>query len=335
MMTPSRDTMSAITIPEPGGAEPLTLARLDRPQPGEGQVLIKVAAAGVNRPDLLQRAGKYPPPPGASPLLGLEVAGEIVAVGPGVSEEYLDDSVCALVNGGGYAEYCVADLGCCLPVPGGLSWAEAAALPECFFTVWSNVFDRADLRSGETFLVHGGASGIGTTAIQLAHAFGARVFTTAGSAEKCARCEALGAERAINYREEDFVEELKQATNGRGVDVVLDIIGGDYIKRNLKLMATEGRLVQIAFQQGSTVTLDLMRLMLKRLHMTGATLRSRPLADKMAIASALKKQVWPLLAAGTIRPILHQTFPLSQATAAHAALETGTHFGKIVLTVEG
>lgn len=324
-------SMVAIEISEPGGPEVLKPVSRPVPTPGHGEVLVKVAAAGVNRPDVVQRLGLYPPPPGASDLPGLEIAGTIVDVGAGVTGLSKGDKVCALVAGGGYAEYCLADAPLVLPMPKGLSLEEAAALPETFFTVWTNVFDRARLRAGETILIHGGTSGIGTTAIQLAHVFGARVFATAGSAEKCAACERLGAERAINYRDEDFVAVTQKLTEGRGVDVILDMVGGPYVERNLKALALEGRLVNIAFLQGSKVEVNLMPLMLKRLTLTGSTLRPRSLEEKTTIADALRAKVWPLLDAGRIAPVMDSTFPLREAAAAHARMEEGAHIGKIVL----
>jgi len=324
-------SMVAVEISEPGGPEVLKPVSRPVPTPGHGEVLLKVAAAGVNRPDVVQRLGLYPPPPGASDLPGLEIAGTIVDVGAGVTGLSKGDKVCALVAGGGYAEYCLADAPLVLPVPKGLSLEEAAALPETFFTVWTNVFDRARLKAGETFLIHGGTSGIGTTAIQLAHVFGARVFATAGSAEKCAACERLGAERAINYRDEDFVAVTQKLTEGRGVDVILDMVGGPYVERNLKALATEGRLVNIAFLQGSKVEVNMMPLMLKRLTLTGSTLRPRSLEEKAAIADALRVKVWPLLDAGRIAPVMDSTFPLREAHAAHTRMEEGAHIGKIVL----
>ena len=326
-------TMPAIEIAEPGGPEVLRPVEVPVPQPGLEEVLIKVAAAGVNRPDAIQRQGSYPAPKGASPLPGLEVAGTVVQVGAHVTGLSVGDEVCALVTGGGYAGYCAAPAPQCLPLPVGLSVEEAAALPETLFTVWSNVFDRAGLKAGETILVHGGSSGIGTTAIQLCRAMGARVFTTAGSDEKCAACVKLGAERAINYRSEDFGPIVKDLTGGRGVDVVLDMVGGDYIARDIDIMATEGRHVSIAFLSGAKVTLNFMKVMLKRLTLTGSTLRARPVADKAAIASALHETVWPLIEAGEIRPLIHSRFPLSEASAAHALMESSAHIGKIVLTV--
>ncbi|MCA9771208.1 MAG: NAD(P)H-quinone oxidoreductase, partial [Myxococcales bacterium] len=295
--------------------------------------VIRVAAAGVNRPDVFQRMGVYAPPPGASDLPGLEVAGEIAAVGEGVTAWKPGDRVCALTPGGGYAEYCATPAAHCLRVPEGLTLVEAAGLPETFFTVWSTVFDRAGLAPGESFLVHGGTSGIGTTAIQLARAFDARVFTTAGSAEKCAVCEELGAERAVNYREEDFVEAIWAATDGKGVDVILDMVGGDYLPRNLKILAVEGRHVSIAFLRGATVEVNLASVMMKRQTLTGATLRPQSEAAKAGIARALAEHVWPKLDAGEIRPVVDRTFPLAEAAEAHRLMESSAHIGKIVLTV--
>jgi len=323
--------MTAIEIAKPGGPEALQPARRPVPAPGAGEVLIRVVAAGINRPDILQRQGGYPPPPGASDIPGLEVAGRIVAVGDGTEPWQVGDPVCALVAGGGYAEYCIAPAAQCLPLPGKLDMTQAAALPETFFTVWTNVFDRGRLKSGETFLVHGGSSGIGTTAIQLAHAFGARVIATAGSAEKCAACRKLGADIAINYRDEDFVAKSMEATGGRGADVILDMVGGDYILRNLKCLAVEGRLVQIAFLKGSTAEINLLPLMLKRQTVTGSTLRPRSVAEKGVIAESLREKVWPLLEAGRIAPVIHATFPLAQAAEAHRLMESSAHVGKIVL----
>ncbi len=326
-------TMTAIEIREPGDPEVLVPTRRPVPQPGKGEVLIKVAAAGVNRPDVLQRQGSYPPPPGASDIPGLELAGEVVALGEGVGAPKLGDQVCALVTGGGYAKYCVAPAPQCLPLPKGYSMEQAAALPETFFTVWVNVFERSGLKPGETLLVHGGTSGIGTTAIQLATALGSRVFATAGSAEKVKACEELGAERGINYREEDFVEVVKQATDGRGVDVILDMVGGDYIPRDIKALAEDGRLSFIAFLGGPKAEVNFMPLMLKRLTITGSTLRARPVEVKAALAAKLKEKVWPLLEAGRIAPVMAASFPLAEAAAAHALMESSGHIGKIVLTV--
>ncbi|MBB6249873.1 NAD(P)H-quinone oxidoreductase [Nitrospirillum iridis] len=325
--------MRAIAITEPGGPDVLKPIERPTPQPGLGQVLIRVAAAGVNRPDCLQRAGAYPPPPDASDLPGLEVAGTIAALGEGVEGWAVGDAVCALVNGGGYADHAVAPAGQCLPVPKGFSMVEAAALPETFFTVWTNVFDRGRLAAGESFLVHGGTSGIGTTAIQLAKAFGAQVFATAGGPDKARACQDLGAERGIDYKAEDFVAVVKEATGGRGVDVILDMVGGDYVPRNIDALADQGRHVSIAFLRGGKVTVNLQPVMAKRLILTGSTLRPRTAAEKGAIAASLRERVWPLLAQGAVRPVIHQTFPLDDAAAAHALMESSQHVGKIVLVV--
>ncbi|WP_227268337.1 NAD(P)H-quinone oxidoreductase [Roseobacter weihaiensis] len=322
--------MRAIEITEAGGPEVLKPTRRPRPEPGHGQVVIKVAWAGVNRPDALQRAGLYAPPPTASDLPGLEASGEVVAIGPGAQGLALGDLVCALLPGGGYAEYVATPAAHCLPVPDGLGLREAACLPETFFTVWSNVFGRGGLKAGERFLVHGGSSGIGTTAIQLAKAFGARVFATAGSAEKCAACLDLGAERAINYREEDFVGILKEAG---GADLILDMVGGDYIPRNLKALSEEGRLVQIAFLGGAKVEVNFAMLMTRRLTMTGSTLRPQSDLAKARIAQDLREAVWPLLSAGSVAPVMDQTFDLDEAAKAHARMESSNHIGKIVLKV--
>jgi putative PIG3 family NAD(P)H quinone oxidoreductase len=323
--------MTAIEIREAGGPEVLVPASRPVPEPGTGEVLIRVAAAGINRPDVLQRAGGYPPPPGASDIPGLEIAGDVVGLGDAVKGRKLGDRVMALVAGGGYAEYCTAPAAQCLPIPKGLDMIEAAAIPETFFTVWSNVFDRGRLKAGESILVHGGSSGIGTTAIQLAKAFGARVFTTAGSADKCAACEKLGAERAINYRDEDFVTVVRDLTDGAGVDVILDMVGGDYIARNIKALAPDGRLCQIAFLGGSKAVVDFLPMMLKRLTLTGSTLRPRPVEFKAAIARALEKNVWPLVEKGAVKPVLFKTLPLAQAAEAHRLMESSAHIGKIVL----
>ena len=323
------ERMQVVEITEPGGPEILAPAERETPKPGKGEVLIKVAAAGVNRPDALQRAGNYPPPPGASDIPGLEVAGEVAALGEGVENYGLGDHVCALVTGGGYAEYCVAPSAQCLPVPQGMDFVHAAGLPETFFTVWSNVFDRAKLAAGETLLVHGGSSGIGTTAIQLARAFGARVFATAGSAEKCEACEELGAERAINYREEDFAEIVKEAG---GADVVLDMVGGDYIAKDIDLLKPDGRLVFIAFLGGPKAEVSFLPVMLKRLTVTGSTLRARGVAFKAGIAANLEARVWPLLEGGQIKVVLNRTFALAEAAKAHELMESSKHIGKIVLT---
>lgn len=326
-------TMTAIEISKPGGPEVLKPVSRPVPTPGHGEILVKVAAAGVNRPDVVQRMGLYPPPPGASDLPGLEIAGTVADVGPGVTRWGLGDQVCALVAGGGYAEYCLVDAPLALPVPDGMELTHAAALPETFFTVWTNVFDRARLQPGETILIHGGSSGIGTTAIQLVSHFGARVIATAGNADKCEACTRLGAARAINYREEDFVAAVQDITDGRGVDVILDMVGGEYVAKNIKALATEGRLVNIAFLQGSKVEVNLMPVMLKRLTLTGSTLRPRSLKEKTAIAEALEARVWPLLSAGRIAPVIDSTFPLAEAAKAHARMEESQHIGKIVLEI--
>jgi len=326
--------MRGVEISTPGPPDVLKVVERPDPVPGPGEVLIRVAAAGVNRPDILQRRGAYPPPPGASDLPGLEVAGVIDALGEGVSDWRAGDRVCALLSGGGYATLCTVPAVQCLPIPGAMDMVTAAAIPETFFTVWTNVFDRGHLRAGETALFHGGSSGIGTTAIQLAVARGARVFVTAGSDEKCRACERLGAERGINYRSEDFVTVIKQVTGGRGVDVILDIVGGDYIARDLVALAVEGRLVVIGFMGGDTSTLDFRRILGRRLTITGSTLRPRTAAEKGEIAAALRKEVWPLLERGAITPVVYRTFPLEQAAAAHALMESSEHVGKIVLTTE-
>jgi putative PIG3 family NAD(P)H quinone oxidoreductase len=323
--------MTAIEIGEPGGPEVLRPARRPVPVPGEGEVVIRVEAAGVNRADCLQRQGGYAPPPGASDIPGLECAGTVAALGPGVAGWRVGERICALLTGGGYAEYVAVPAPQCLPIPGALGMAEAGGVPETVFTVWTTVFERGRLEPGESFLVHGGSSGIGTTAIQLARARGARVFATAGSAEKCAVCVELGAERAINYREEDFVAIVKEMTEGRGVDVILDMVGGDYIQRNLSAMAIEGRLIYIAFLGGPKAEVNFAPMLMKRLTITGATLRARPIAEKGAIAAAVEEKVWPLIADGSIRVVLHKTFPLAEAGAAHTLMESSAHIGKIVL----
>ena len=325
--------MTVIAIRTPGGPEVLTPEPRPVPSPGAGEILVKVAAAGVNRPDVMQRMGQYPPPPGAPDIPGLEIAGEVVACGSGVTRWKQGDKVMALVVGGGYAEYCLAHESHALPVPSGLSLIEAAAVPETFFTVWYNAFERGRLAAGETALIHGGTSGIGTTAIQLAKAFGARAIATAGTPEKCEACRKLGAEVAINYKTEDFVEATKKATGGRGVDLVLDIIGGDYIERNYEAAAVEGRILQIAFQSSPRATVDFRRLMLKRLTHTGSTLRARAVADKAAIARAIEEKVLPLIATGRVKPVIDSTFALRQAAAAHARMDSSQHIGKIVLTL--
>ena len=330
-MTKLPATMSAIAIRAPGGPEVLVVEERPVPQPGPDEILVKVAAAGVNRPDIVQRQGLYPPPPGVTDIPGLEIAGEVVARGSEVSRWRLGDRVTALVPGGGYAAYCPVHETNALAIPDGLPFVEAAAIPETYFTVWHNVFERGGLMSGESLLVHGGASGIGTTAIQLASTFGATVFATAGSADKCRACERLGAQRAINYREEDFVQAVKAETGGRGVDIVLDMVGGDYIPRNYEAVAVDGRIVQIAFLKSSRVEVDFRRLMLKRLTHTGSTLRVRDVAFKAHLAQELRTHVWPLLAAGRVRPVIDSTFPLARAADAHARMESGRHIGKIVL----
>ncbi len=324
--------MTAIGIEAPGGPEMLVPEQRAVPVPGAGEILVKVAAAGVNRPDVMQRKGLYPPPPGAPDIPGLEIAGEIVALGSDVKRWKTGDRVMALVIGGGYAEYCLAHEGHALPV-GTLSMIEAAGIPENFLTVWHNVFERGHLKAGETLLVHGGSSGIGTAAIQLAKNFGARVIVTAGSDEKCAACRKLGADTAINYKTEDFVAATKAATGDKGADVILDMVGGDYITRNYEAAAVEGRIVQIAFQSNPKATVDFRRIMLKRLHHTGSTLRSRSVADKSAIVRALEDHALPLLSAGKIKPLIFKTFPLSAAAEAHALMETSAHIGKIVLSL--
>jgi len=325
--------MTAIGIKSPGGPEALAPEGRPVPVPGPSEVLVRVRAAGVNRPDVMQRKGQYPPPPGAPDIPGLEIAGEVVAIGSKATRWKLGDKICALVSGGGYAEYCVTDEATALPVPKGFSFVEAAALPETFMTVWHNVFERGALKPGETLLVHGGSSGIGTTAIMLAKTFGARVIATAGSPEKCEACRKLGADVAIDYNKEDFVAMTKEATGNKGVELILDMIGGDYVDRNFEAAAVEGRIVQIATQKGAKVTADLRRLMLKRLTHTGSTLRARPVADKAAIARALEAKVWPLLEAGKVRPVIDSTFPLAKASDAHARMETSLHIGKIMLEV--
>jgi NADPH:quinone reductase len=327
--------MICVEIASPGGPEMLRAVERPDPVPAADQILIRVEAAGVNRPDVMQRAGKYPLPPGASDIPGLEVAGTVAALGPGVSGWSVGDRVCALVAGGGYATLCVAPAPQCLPVPASLDAVAAGAVPETFFTVWSNVFDRGRLQPGESALFHGGSSGIGTTAIQLAVARGARVFVTAGSDEKCRACEALGAHHAINYKRDDFVAVIAGLTDHRGVDVVLDIVGGSYIARNLEVLAKDGRLVAIGFMEGeATAHVDLRRVLGRRLTITGSLLRPRPVAEKGAIAAALRREVWPLLETGAVRPIVYRTFPLSEAAAAHRLMESSEHVGKIVLTTE-
>jgi NADPH:quinone reductase len=323
--------MDAIDVTEFGAPSVLVLKRIPVPLPGEYQVLIKVAAAGVNRPDILQRTGGYPPPPGAPTTLGLEVSGEVAAVGAKCNRYKPGDRVCALVPGGGYADFCVAAEANTLPVPFGMTMTEAAGLPETYFTVWTNVFQRGRLAAGETFWVHGGSSGIGSTAIMLAKHFGANVVATAGTDAKCSACLTLGADRTINYRTQDFVEVMR--SQGSEADLVLDMVGGDYVARNFRIMKLEGRIVQIAFQRGSKVEIDLMPIMLKRLTLTGSTLRPRTVEQKAVIAQELEEKVWPLLTGGKCRPVIHATFPLAEAARAHAMMESSVHTGKIILTV--
>ena len=325
--------MRAVEITQPGKPEVLKLGSRPVPQPRTGEMLIKIEAAGVNRPDVLQRMGNYPVPPGASDIPGLELAGKVAALGPGVTDWKIGDALCALVQGGGYAEYVAAPTLQCLPVPKGLSTIEAASLPETFFTVWSNVFDRAAIRPGESFLVQGGSSGIGVTAIQMVKAFGHAVFATAGSAEKCAACVKLGADRAINYKTEDFGAIAKEATGGRGVDVILDMVGGDYVERELKCLADDGRLVIIAFLGGTKASVNLSEVLRRRLVLTGSALRPRSVEFKGAIAQNLRAKVWPLIETKKIRPVIHKTFALGDAAKAHELMESSAHIGKIVLTV--
>ncbi|MET0218668.1 MAG: NAD(P)H-quinone oxidoreductase [Burkholderiales bacterium] len=325
--------MRAVEISSPGGPEVLRATTRTLPRPRTGEVLIEVYAAGINRPDVLQRQGVYAAPTDASDLPGLEVAGRIATVGDGVTDWVIGDAVCALANGGGYAEYCAVPAGQCLPVPKDLDFVQAASLPETCFTVWTNVFDRGVLKPGETFLVQGGTSGIGVTAIQMVNAFGNRVFATAGSDEKCAACVRLGAEVGINYRTQDFVDVVRAATGGKGVDIILDMVGGDYVPRELKALATEGRLVLIAFLGGAKATVNVADIMMRRLVLTGSTLRARDAAVKAGIAQSLREKVWPLIEARRIRPVVHAVFPLDRAADAHALMESGTHVGKIVLAV--
>ncbi len=325
-------TMRAIEITQYGEPEVLKLGTRPVPQPASGEVLIRMAATGINRADTMQRRGNYPVPPGTTDIPGLELSGTIAAVGDGVSDWRVGDEVCALVQGGSYADYCIAPAPQCLPVPKGLSLIEAGSLPETFFTVWSNVFDRGALKGEETLLVQGGTSGIGVTAIQLAHALGHRVFVTAGSDEKCAACLQLGADRAINYRTEDFVKVIKEVTGGKGVDVVLDMVGGSYVNRNLQCMAEDGRLVYIATMGGAKAEINVVALMQKRLSITGSTLRARPVEFKAAITRNLREKVWPLIEAGKIKPVIYKTFALADAASAHALMESSQHIGKIMLT---
>lgn len=332
-MTSLPESMTAVAIREPGGPEVLVAEQRPVPRPGAGELLIRVAAAGVNRPDVLQRMGFYPPPPGASDLPGLEIAGTVVATGPGGDPEMLGQAVCALVAGGGYAEYCVAPAGSVLPVPAGFTMTEAAALPETIFTVWHNLFERGWIKEGETALVHGGTSGIGTTAIGLCKLFDIRIIVTCGSAEKCDAARALGADLAIDYSAEDYVEAVKAFTGGAGVDVVLDMVGGDYVPRNLACLADDGRHVTIAFQRGAKAEIDMSQLMRRRLTMTGSTLRARSADFKAALADEIHKTLWPRLSSGAWKPAMDQAFPLADAAAAHARMQAGAHVGKIVLTI--
>ena len=333
MLTALPDMMRVVEIAAPGPQGVLIAGTRRVPQPERGEVLIEVHCSGVNRPDVLQRLGKYPPPPGASDLPGLEVSGRVVACGEGVSWPADGEMVCALLSGGGYAEYAIAPAPQCLPVPRGLTLVEAAVLPECVFTVWTNVFERGRLAPGEVLLVHGGTSGIGTTTIQMAVAAGARVVATAGTPQKCAACVRLGAERAMDYRQEDFVAAVKDLTAGRGADLVLDMVGGDYLGRNLDALAMDGRLVQIAFLKSPRAEIDLSRVMRQRLTVTGSTLRARSVAEKGAIADGVRRRVWPQLEGGAWRPVVHATVPLQEAAAAHRLMESGTHIGKIALAV--
>ena len=327
--------MTAIGFDSPGGPEVLRPETALVPQPGDGEVLIRVAYAGVNRPDVVQREGRYPPPPGASPIPGLEISGTIVAVGPGVPDDFVGDKVCALVSGGGYAEYCRAHIGHCLPVPDGMPLAEAAAIPETLFTVWHNVFERGWAKEGETLLVHGGTSGIGTMATMLGKAFGLSVIVTCGDEAKCAAARELGADLAINYREQDFVEEVRAFTGGTGVEIVLDMVSGDYVPRNLKCLAEDGRHVTIAVLGGPKAELNMAVVMSRRLTLTGSTLRPRSDAFKTLLAGEIEKNAWPLFEEGTLRPVMDRSFPLAEAAAAHARMEAGDHIGKIVLEVVG
>ena len=327
------DSMDVVEISEPGGPEKLVPATRPVPEPAAGEVLVEVAAAGVNFPDVMQRRGHYPPPPGASDIPGLEIAGTVAALGNGVSKLAVGDKICALVAGGGYAAYCVAPVPQCLAIPLGFEMVTAAAIPETFFTVWTNLFDRGRLKSGETVLIHGGSGGIGSAAIMVAHAMGARVFATARTEEKCAVCRKIGAERAIKYTDEDFVEVTKEATDGRGVDLIIDIVGGDYAVRNLAALAMEGRLVQVAVQGGAKVEIPLFLIMQKRITLTGSTLRARSVADKGAIADALRENIWPRFESGEITPLVHTTLPLAEAADAHVLMESSAHIGKIILTV--
>ncbi|WP_206201885.1 NAD(P)H-quinone oxidoreductase [Terasakiella sp. SH-1] len=327
-------TMKCVEISEPGGPDVLKLVERTVPDLTDGEVLIKVGAAGVNRPDVIQRKGLYPPPPGASDLPGLEISGEVVAVSDGVETLKIGDKVCALTNGGGYAQYCNVPAEQCLAIPAGLSMEEAAVVPETFFTVWFNLYVQGGLKEGQSLLVHGGTSGIGTTAIQLATALGVKVYTTAGSDEKCKACEELGAVQAINYKTADFVEVMKEATGGKGVNMILDMVGGEYIARNIKCLARKGRLINIAYLQGSKAEVNFMSVMMKQLQITGSTLRQQPLAVKSQIAQELKDTVWPLIEAGKVKPVLHSSFDMGDAAQSHVLMESSQHIGKIVLKVE-
>jgi NADPH:quinone reductase len=325
--------MKVVEIAAPGGPEQLKPATRPLPQPGEGEVLVRVEAAGVNRPDVMQRQGRYPPPPGASDLPGMEIAGEIVALGPKVSDLAPGDRITSLLPGGGYAEYAIAAAPLCMPVPTGLSMVEAAALPETFLTVWTNLFERGGCKSGDVVLIHGGTSGIGTTAIQLANVWGAKVFATAGSEKKARACEQFGAVRGIDYKTEDFVQVIRAQTNGYGVDITLDMVAGSYVQRNLEIAAVEGRVVTISLLGGLRAEINMGMVLTKRLTLTGSTLRSRTVAQKAAVADAVRHNVWPLLAAGRVRPIIYATFPLAEASEAHRLMESSNHIGKIVLTI--
>jgi NADPH2:quinone reductase len=329
------ETMTCVEISAPGGPEVLKPATRPVPRPASGEVLVRVAAAGINGPDIYQRKGLYPAPPGVTDIPGLEIAGTVVALGDGVGAWKLGDTLCALTAGGGYAEYCTAHAAHCLPIPKGLDMVQAAALPESFFTVWTNIFERARLADAESLLVHGGGGGIGTTAIQIAGALGHRVFTTEGGADKCATLERLGAERAIDYTAEDFVAVVKDATGGKGVDVILDIVGGDYVARNIACLARDGRLVSIAFRKGSKVEIDLMPVMLRRLTLTGSTLRVQSIERKGAIAAALKERIWPLIETGRIIPVIHARLPLAEAAEGHRIMDAAAHVGKIMLVADG
>jgi NADPH2:quinone reductase len=333
-MTAIPSTMRTIEITEPGAPEVLVIGERSVPAVGAAEILVKVAAAGVNRADVMQRRGQYPPPPGASDVLGLEVSGTVAAVGEAVSGWRVGEAVCALLAGGGYADYCVVPAPQCLPVPRGVAVVDAAALPEVVMTVWTNVFQRARLARGETLLVHGGSSGIGTMAIQLARELGARVFVTAGSAEKCAACQTLGAERAVNYRETDFTVAVREAAGDAGVDVILDMVGGDYLARNLDLLNVDGRLVIIALMSGAHADINLSTLMRRRLTVTGTTLRARSVDEKAVLVNAVRDKVWPLVESGRVRPVIHQRFPLAQAAEAHRVMEASTHVGKLLLVTD-